>query len=681
MALKLKDQLYGFLVEKHPKINAEYKHYVGAHQEEHQKHRLKHWVLLLKMNFHYRVLKKTNSYFQTKGGQPNNKPPASCPFQGVESSKRTMPTTYAFAKILMAYDAVSFDIFDTLIMRKLNNPNEVFSLVGEKLGIFNFFKIRIDAEKEVRAKKKAMFNNNECTLSEIYERVAYYTGIDAEAGMKTELEIEFDMCFANPYMKQVYDTILGQGKDIYITSNMYLPEPIMRKLLEKCGYRGMKEILVSCDYGCGKGNGALFKVLLSKLPKHTKIVHVGDNIDADIKGASLAKIDARHYVSCRELGTPHRSKGLSPLIGSAYYGIVNNTLHSGTAADRNHSLAWEYGFIYGGIITLGYLNWLHKKAAEQGITKLLFVSRDGYVLHMVYNILFDDIDSEYIYWSRVAAIRNTETGERYTLLARVFGENCKGDYTIYQCLELAGLENLKAVVEQAGLDTSLPMQNEYMPKLFDILVPNWELIERAQAAGKASTRKYIQKIIGSNSKVAVVDLGWSGKNDLPLKRIIEETGATCKIYLLGNICKWENVVNILRGDIECYMFDAGYNREIHDLFCKLRAPALETVEKLFSAPHNSFLSFGSENNAEFASPEVENYSFYRETERGILDFCIGYVKDFEKYPCLMNISGYDAFVPIRLVLRNSKYKKLVFDSVIFNLGIMPTNRYSLNDIL
>lgn len=704
--MKIKDKLYQSLVEKNAYVENDYKEYVNNHKEEHEQHRFRHWMLLLKLNWHYRVKKRTKPYFANIV-QPNNtgnnqafsktptpvkpaptKPAINAPYMdNLEALKRGDESAYRFASGLFKYDVVSFDIFDTLILRRLHEPKAVFALVGEKLGVFNFFGIRSNAEAEAREENYALHKYRECTLREIYKKVEYYTGIDAELGMKTEIEVEYDMCYANPYMLEVFQILRSQGKPIYITSNMYLPKDIMCGLLEKCGYYGMTDVLVSCDYHCAKTNGALFKVLRSKLPSKTTIVHIGDNIATDINPAKAEKIDTRYYVSCRDLGTPHRTRGISSLIASAYYATVNNHLHCGVHDKKELSIFWEHGFVYGGLWALGYANYIHETALKNGITKILFLARDGYVFYKVFKMLFSDIEAEYVYWSRLAAIRNTSTDERNVMLTRLFGETCNSGVSVRDCLKLAGLDDLKKLFEKNRFDISLPILTENKKIIWDILCDNWQEVQNELAPIKAATRKYLSKAIGEHKNVAIADLGWTGKNDLPLKRIIEDLGdnINCDIFLCGSICKWENSDINLSDEIKYYVFDSAYNREIHDSFCRQsgnkRVASLELVEKIFSAPHNSFVGFDKEGNMEFASPEIENYRMYSETEDGIMDFCSEYITAFGKYPYMFNISGYDAFLPVRFIFSNRAYQSKILSGALYNTGLVPDNRNSLNKIL
>lgn len=55
---KAKDRLYHFFVEKNRYIRQEYETYVEDHLEEHKERRRKHWWLLLRLNWHYRIMRK-----------------------------------------------------------------------------------------------------------------------------------------------------------------------------------------------------------------------------------------------------------------------------------------------------------------------------------------------------------------------------------------------------------------------------------------------------------------------------------------------------------------------------------------------------------------------------------------------------------------------------------------------
>ena len=50
---------YNYFVNKNENIKREYERYVMDHIDEHKKKRFAHWRVLWKLNWHYRIQKKT----------------------------------------------------------------------------------------------------------------------------------------------------------------------------------------------------------------------------------------------------------------------------------------------------------------------------------------------------------------------------------------------------------------------------------------------------------------------------------------------------------------------------------------------------------------------------------------------------------------------------------------------
>lgn len=58
----LKDKVYNFIVRKNENVCYEYERYVKENLEEHFRHRIKHMILLMKLNWFYRIKKNTTPY-------------------------------------------------------------------------------------------------------------------------------------------------------------------------------------------------------------------------------------------------------------------------------------------------------------------------------------------------------------------------------------------------------------------------------------------------------------------------------------------------------------------------------------------------------------------------------------------------------------------------------------------
>ena len=81
MFKKIKDKLYYYFARKNWGVRREYEPYVDAHREEHEKEPWKHWWILIKLNWHYRVLRSKEYMLPPpkKAPAPPPKKPAAAP--------------------------------------------------------------------------------------------------------------------------------------------------------------------------------------------------------------------------------------------------------------------------------------------------------------------------------------------------------------------------------------------------------------------------------------------------------------------------------------------------------------------------------------------------------------------------------------------------------------------------
>ena len=112
------------------------------------------------------------------------------PAQESESARSRREPPRALARRLAHFDVVSFDVFDTLLLRDVDRPEEVFSFVGAKLGYPDFRRLRVEAERRAREKKSRAPGAGEVTLSEIWQELERMTALPPAEGMAAEREAE-----------------------------------------------------------------------------------------------------------------------------------------------------------------------------------------------------------------------------------------------------------------------------------------------------------------------------------------------------------------------------------------------------------------------------------------------------------------------------------------------------------
>lgn len=710
MLKKLKNKLYVYLVDSNQDVKKHYESYKISNSEFHEKHRIKSFLFLHRLRKYY------------KNGQKGAFPTPPKPYSLISAEKSTLPQKplvsssprreikpkqansdrkqihtvlpyldgsesaiynigkeHFFARSLLNYDVISFDIFDTLIFRPFVSPKDLFLLLQHTFDYLDFANIRVEAERKAKDICMMRKGHRNITIDDIYEIIERQTGIPKDYGVKVEFETELELCFPNPYMQRVYKLLKAQGKTIIAVSDMYFSVTQMKTLLNKCGYDWFDEVYISCEHNADKTSGDLYKIVSSHLKPNTRICHIGDNYEWDIKNARKNGWDAKHYRNINERGNKYRATfaGMSELTGSAYGGIVNSHLLN---CSKVYPASYEYGFLYGGLYVFGYCNWIHEYAVLHGIDKILFISRDGAIYQKVFNLLFDDIKNEYVYWSRLVCARLVAEKDKNDFILRIVKHRKNDIYPISvgSLLSMLGLDELSEYLSEYKLSCSDPIVNSNSAQIENFFIDKWDEIISIFNREKAA-EQYYKKIIGDSKRVAVVDIGWQGSGLLGIKWLIEKKWQLdCKVscLLAGSkaLSFTANLPELLDKKLEVYMFSRNYNRDMFDYFAHSNKHTNTGHFELFTqAQCPTFSNFYTDENNkpkfEFGIPETENYEKINQIHNGIYDFCRIYKERFKKYQFLYNISGYDAIIPFRHITRDPKFIKEQLGDMTFSRNI------------
>lgn len=317
-------------------------------------------------------------------------------------------------------DAVSFDIFDTLVMRKTLYPKDIFIITGDRIGETapekeTYARIRVKAEMELYDEGK---NPN---IHDIYDRIQQILGLPDETKNRwkdLEIKTEEEFIVSRETMREVFDYVKAEGKAVFLVSDMYLPSSVICRLLSRQGIDiPQNRILVSCDCGVSKNSG-LFNILRGEVHGN-KILHIGDNREADERAARLYGIDDTFYIesAVSMLEDSYASELLQydaafcnrMMIGELISKELNDpflfhTTKGKFRVDSNREMA--YSFLAPMICS--FIGWLAMKAKELELEHILFSARDGYLLEKVSRLLCDKIPDfpqmHYFYTSRAVAV-------------------------------------------------------------------------------------------------------------------------------------------------------------------------------------------------------------------------------------------------------------------------------------
>lgn len=403
------------------------------------------------------------------------------------------------------YEYISFDIFDTLVKRNVSTPSEVFEIVEKKYNcqhidshIIDFESKRKNAEKQARENSK----NEEVTLDEIYKE------LDGSSEQKKDLKkieilTELQVCIPNYYIKKIYLKCLKKGKKIIITSDMYLPEDIIKKILNKCGYINYFKLYLSSSIKSQKISGNLFTYILNDLEiAKSQMVHIGDSKRADIisclkKGIKPILIK-REMCNLKLVDKENIFKRRSPFL------FANNNI----LQYENKSEIFLLGYEAYGPLLLGFCYWIHSKAIENNIKKMYFLARDMNLVLKIYRQIYSDIPLIYLEVSRTS-LRKAYILEENEFSA-IYDTMARKKYTIRQLCDAVGMET--SVLLKKCFEHHVLVKEDNCPSELgdDRYVFEQIFIE---CIGKTNdlTMAYLKEMgLLSDNKIAIVDIGWHG---------------------------------------------------------------------------------------------------------------------------------------------------------------------------
>lgn len=581
---------------------------------------------------------------------------------------------------------VSFDVFDTAVLRIVKEPTDLFDLVERwyrtTVGplTFRLKEVRIESERLARERAWVRNGRTETTLDEIYQCMQEAFGAAHETAMALkdlEIATELKGCTRNDEIYAIYRDCLETMKPILFVSDMYLPSEVIRQILHRCGYERFQRLFVSSALGVTKSSGDLYDYMLKELAcRPQEILHIGDHYDSDVTVAKRYGLATYFYEKCGERVRrldPHRRHRLqrcaSPAAGegsveaSIYVATILRCLlaNGSTPHEGSDDLFWyEFGYISAGPLLFGFIGWLLMRAVEDQAETLYFLSRDGHILKRIYDQLSQRVKhappSEYLYASRralnVPAI--TELDER-TMNFLVSGTSI---LRVAQFLERIGLDPsfFTGTVREAGfssLDQQVRTGADYA-KLRILFRSITDEIGRVAAEERPFILDYFRRMgILDRKRIGIVDIGWHGTLQNSIGTLLSLSGrkADIKGYYLGTFSPARAMRD--RGqEMAAYLCEYGEPESRHAVI-KL---CVELFEFLHLAPHGSVLRFAARNG--HVAPVLEENDLERPkmnkasaVQRGVLDF----VKDFEvawQQFRFLSIPPDLALQPIREVLRD-----------------------------
>ncbi|MFS8184981.1 HAD family hydrolase [Pseudovibrio denitrificans] len=439
---------------------------------------------------------------------------------------------------------VSFDLFDTLISRPFEQPADVYRYIEKRLSEtnlrhFNFADKRLLAETEARRKS----TKDEITLDDIYDELRPLTGMSycqLNEVKKIEIDIEVDISMPRELGRQLWDAAVATGVNVVITSDMYLPESAILRIIEKHGYREYDRLLLSSSLMKTKKAGTLFSFLLSEYNVGgAEVIHVGDNPKTDVKPAQDKGITAFHlprpetylwenaqYKQLFRGRKPIESLSRSAMCSMVAKKVFADPKHVSKATLFN-SDPLNIGYCALGPLMFAFTQWIREECIEKGRKDVYFLSREGKIISDLFEIMEaakpSGIRHTYLYASRRAtripqlfgfedildvtkAVIDRNATVR-SLLENRFGLTI--DVEIMQCARDCGLSNLDSRVSERNLG-----------KVLELLEGIKDSILETAKVERENYQDYLKSVeFGEHGTPTVVDVGWNANMQGALSRI------------------------------------------------------------------------------------------------------------------------------------------------------------------
>lgn len=521
-------------------------------------------------------------------------------------------------RAILAADAVSFDVFDTLLVRDVLDPHDVFELVARRTGRdpVTFRRLRVRAERALRDQPP--------TLPEIYTELGQDTGwaaADLERMLRCEIEVEREVLRPRGAVVDLMRTAVDAGIPVTLISDMYLDGPILKELLDGCGITGYERILVSGAERTSK-YGDLY-LRYRWLATGDTLVHIGDDIEADGVMAS------RHGLKPIVVGSPRL------MLAHSRFAELDRTdasLHHRVQAGMFAARAFDDPFLFSrtrgrvGITRaedLGYLvvaptverlaTWLLRETTGH-VDVLLLAARDGWLPMRVLNeLLRGRTDGEtkgsqpprliYLLVSRQSAVlAGLQTADE---VERAAAQGFEG--TLGQLLRRRFLLHPDEINDE---DDTLSVTEA--PRRLPRYLP--AILTRAQHARDNYRRHLAQHTLDADERLGFFDFASTGTTQVALERLF---GRPLKGFYGLRVYSDDEEKCALRitsmgGEVGAY--DASAPLARHYLF----------LESILSSPDPSVRTFDPCGNPVFEveSRPTSSVALMERIHESVLDYCL-----------------------------------------------------------
>lgn len=400
---------------------------------------------------------------------------------------------------IQRHDIISFDIFDTLLIRPYVKPTDLFWHLEKIYNIPGFAEARIAAELYAREKT----SKKDVTLDEIYEvLLPKYQKAKAK-----ELKMEEKSLRINPLIFKTYQKAVRQKKTILIVSDMYLPSSFLIKVLKRNGVNVFDRIYVSCEYNKTKADGSLFEQVLTDFSVNPRnILHIGDNEHSDVYMPRRYDIDSFCVSKYIDLFFAWYGNAKYKNFYEQKSDFMRSYLVSLMAQNQlNTEMSYwqQVGYNLAGPLGLGYVQLILKEVKLNDIDTLLFVSRDGYLLQKVYNKICEKpVANTYIYAPRILNLKLFGDYANQPEYLRAYMDMLKGVCLKNENVDCKKMDDFIHMYNDEIVDWHKKNKKDYISYIKSLNISGKNIASVDMTTGAYTSQKILQRIFDDRYKMS-----------------------------------------------------------------------------------------------------------------------------------------------------------------------------------
>lgn len=417
---------------------------------------------------------------------------------------------------------VSFDIFDTVLIRRCGKPDNIFLL----LAMFLF-------PDDVAKQEAFIIWRRSCkgfTINDFYSKAnaISFAPYNYQDLIDAELHIEEEQLIANNNIKNIIADLRSKGNVIKFISDMYLPSHFLEFILRREGcFVDGDEVIVSCEWKARKDNGSLYK-LVRDTYKPRKWIHYGDNKRSDVCMPRRKGIKAVHvnsgYTDIEQSWVDSSFVHLDGWQLSVFAGIARA---SRLMVDGNSAFRFAVDYIIP--VYLPFMQSVIDNARSRGIKRIYFLARNGFILNKIAEYIpHEDIELRMVFLNCYSLLlpflRITGTdgyltiAENHTLIGRRIDDLLTNIQLTVDDLKKMGIE----------FDFSVIETHEQEDRVIEAFFSNSVLLDfmRSKTDGKMAVLKdyFAQEGLLDGVPSAFVDVEWMGSTRLMLNGMLNYFG-------------------------------------------------------------------------------------------------------------------------------------------------------------